>query len=110
MTIHRSLAIKGVLTGNRSVLTRMERLKKLEKEGKWKDGESIFGLPKVRTQFRVAKKKKKEAAATPDGAAPAAAAGEVKANDAKTAAKSGAKTAAKPAAKPAAKAAGGKKA
>jgi len=44
----------------------LERIQKLEKEGKWKLGESIYGLPKVRTKFKTgAKKKKKEAAPAP---------------------------------------------
>lgn len=99
MSIHRSLASKGKLAGSRSVLTRLERLAKLGKDGRWKEGESIFGLPKVRTKFKTGvKKKKKEAAA--EGAAPGAAA--APAAGAKGAAAPAAKGAA-PAAKPAAK-------
>jgi small basic protein (TIGR04137 family) len=82
MSIHRSLAPRGALKRSRNVLTRAERCEALKTAGKWKGEEaSIFGLPKVRTLFKVAKKKaaKKEtaegAAAVPGapGAAPAAA-------------------------------------
>ncbi|MCZ6597430.1 MAG: small basic protein [Planctomycetota bacterium] len=62
MSIHPSL--RGVnLTGERSVLTRFERILKLAKDGKLDpENESAFGLPKVRTKFKVAKAKKKEEA------------------------------------------------
>lgn len=71
MTIHRSLVTGGKLARTRSVLTRSERLEKLEKDGRWHQGESLFGLPKVRTKFKTGVKKKKKEAAAP-GAAPAA--------------------------------------
>lgn len=97
MSIHRSLATKGKLAGSRSVLTRLERLAKLGKDGRWKQGESIFGLPKVRTKFKTgAKKKKKEVVAGAEGAAAAPAAG---AKGAAAPAAKGAAAAAKPAAK-----------
>ncbi len=48
MSIDKSLVVKGKLTKRRSVLKRTERLKLLKEDGKWKDGESIFGLPKVK--------------------------------------------------------------
>jgi hypothetical protein len=49
------------------VLTRAERIKKLQDTEKWTDGRSPFGLPKVRVQKIVIKKAKKEKAA--EGAA-----------------------------------------
>ena len=49
------------------MLTRSERLDILKKEERWKEDQSIFGLPKVRNIMLKAKKKEKEAAA--DGAA-----------------------------------------
>ncbi|HLY72556.1 MAG TPA: small basic protein [Planctomycetota bacterium] len=73
MSIHKSLATAGNLRRHRNVLTRSERLELLKKEGRWKDGESIFNLPKVRNIMAKAKKKEKEAeaAAPAAGAAPA---------------------------------------
>ncbi|MCG3133488.1 MAG: hypothetical protein HMLKMBBP_00662 [Planctomycetes bacterium] len=73
MSIDSSLRVKSASLRSRSVLTRMERLEKLERARKWKDGDSVLGLPKVRTSWKqkAKKKEKKEAAATP-GAAPAA--------------------------------------
>ncbi len=83
MTIHSSLRGVNTLTGERSVLTRQERIRKLTKDGKFDAATSnVWGLPKVRTHFKVAgaKKAKKEAvagapaegaAAAPAAAAPA---------------------------------------
>ena len=82
MSIHKSLATAGNLRRHRNVLTRSERLEAMKKEGRWKEGESIFNLPKMRNIMAKAKKKEKEAeaaapaagAASAAGAAPAAAA------------------------------------
>ncbi len=65
MSIHSSLRISGKMAGTRSVWTRAERIAVLRKEGRWADGESVLGLPKVRTSFKVKTKKqlKAEAAA-----------------------------------------------
>ena len=57
MSIHSSLKISGGLRGSRNVWTRMERLVALQKEGRWQEGESVLGLPKVRTRFKVKSKK-----------------------------------------------------
>jgi small basic protein (TIGR04137 family) len=78
MTIHSSLRGVNTLTGERSVLTRQERIAKLTKDGKFKTETSpVWGLPKVRTKFKVAGAKKAKAApaegAAAEGAAPAAA-------------------------------------
>lgn len=60
MSIHSSLKGVDTLRGERSVLTRFERILKLSKEGKLDaDEASAYGLPKVRTKFKVAKAKKK---------------------------------------------------
>jgi len=67
MSIHPSLRGADTLTGERSVFTRIERLQRLLKEGKRQEGESPFGLPKVRTRFKVVKKK-----LAPEAEAPAA--------------------------------------
>ncbi len=59
MTIDKSLKIQRGLIKNRNVLTRVERLAKLQEQDRWEDGDSIFGLPKVRVQKISLKKKKK---------------------------------------------------
>lgn len=59
MTIDKSLKIQRGLIKNRNVLTRVERLARLQETDRWQDGDSIFGLPKVRVQKVSLKKKKK---------------------------------------------------
>ena len=44
---------------NRSVLTRTERIAKLMENDRWKEGDPVVGLPKVRVQKIALKKKKK---------------------------------------------------
>jgi small basic protein (TIGR04137 family) len=76
MSIHSSLRGVSTLVGDRSVFSRRERLEILAKAGKFKEGErSVFGLPKVRTRFKVAGAKKAAAPKADDKAAgkPAAA-------------------------------------
>lgn len=60
MSIDKSLRRKSGMSGNRSVLTRTERIKKLQESEKWTEGRSPFGLPKVRVLKIVLKKAKKE--------------------------------------------------
>ena len=60
MTIDKSLKVKRGATGSRSVLTRVERLQKLAETERWKEGDSPFGLPKVRVRKLQLKKKKKK--------------------------------------------------
>jgi len=82
MSIDKSLRRKDSLQRARSVLTRGERIKKLQELEKWQDGRSPFGLPKVKVVKVVIKKVKKakeekpegEAGAAPAEGAPAAAA------------------------------------
>ena len=92
MTMDKSLKGKTGLRGHRSVLTRTERLAKLAQLGRWKEGNTLFGLPKVRVEkARVRVKPKKEVEKAPvaaAGAAPAEGAAE------KAAGKAGAKVAA----------------
>lgn len=57
MSIHKSLKVKAGLMRARNVWTRLERLEALKKSGKVKDGESVFGLPKVRTAMKTKKAK-----------------------------------------------------
>ena len=65
MSIHPSLRGADTLTGERSVFSRVERIHQLMKEGKLEAEGSAYGLPKVRTKFKIksAKKKKAEEAA-----------------------------------------------
>jgi small basic protein (TIGR04137 family) len=81
MTIDKSLRVKRGATRNRSVLTRVERIARLQEADAWKEGDSPLGLPKVRVRKLTMKKKKKkkeeegaEGAAAGGTAAPAAAA------------------------------------
>jgi small basic protein (TIGR04137 family) len=100
MTIDKSLKVKAGAISNRNVLTRAERIAKLKEAERWKDGQSVLGLPKVRV-LKMAMKKKKKAKAEEGAEGEAAAAGGAAAKPAAGAA------AAKPAA--GAKPAGGKK-
>src|SRR5438046_924216 len=99
MTIDKSLRVKAGAIQNRNVLTRAERIAKLKETERWKEGDSVLGLPKVRVLKLALKKKKKAAKAEEgaEGAAPAAG-GAAPAGGAKPAA-----AAAKPAAGAAAK-------
>lgn len=49
MSVHRSLAKKGLGAVHRNVFNRYERLKKLEESGKRKEGDRVIGLPKIRS-------------------------------------------------------------
>jgi small basic protein (TIGR04137 family) len=82
MTMDKSLQLRAGLVRSRSVLTRGERIARLQSSDRWKDGQSPFGLPKVRVYKITMKKKKKrkeeeegEGAAAEGAAAPAAPAG-----------------------------------
>ncbi len=57
----------------RSVLTRDERIKRLKDAERWKEGDSPYGLPKVRVYKLAMKKKKKKAKEDEEGADAAAA-------------------------------------
>ena len=57
MSIHKSLKLKNTLARQRSVLTRWERIVKLQDEERWAEGDSVMGLPKVRTKFKVRSRK-----------------------------------------------------
>ena len=69
MSIDKSLKRRSGGSSNRSVLTRAERIKKLQENEKWVDGRSPFGLPKVRVVKIVLKKAKKEKTEDADAAA-----------------------------------------
>jgi len=65
MSIHKSLVTKSRLKRHRNVLSRTERILKLEEEEKWAEGSnSVFALPKVRVaRLKKSHAKKKEAKA-----------------------------------------------
>ena len=69
MTIDKSLKIRAGGVKTRNVLSRAERLEKLKATDRWKEGDSVLGLPKVRVQKITMKKKKKVKKADDDAAA-----------------------------------------
>ena len=81
MSIHPSLTISDKDKKPRSVLKRSERIRTMMEKGKWKEGDSVFGLPKIKTvRIKIKKEKIEKAAeaATAEGAPAAAAAAETK--------------------------------
>lgn len=77
MTMDKSLKVRLGLARARSVLNRAERIQRLKTADRWQEGDSPFGLAKVRV-FKLAMKKKKkkkeeEGAEGAEGAAVAAA-------------------------------------
>jgi small basic protein (TIGR04137 family) len=110
MSIHKSLIpASKKLKRHRNVLTKDERIVLLTKDGRWTEGQSVFGLVKVRNIMARAKAKVKkevlaaEAAAAGDAAAPADAAKKPAADAAKKPAADAAKKPAADAAKKPAK-------
>ena len=85
MSLHSSLKIDRASVTQRSVQTRIERIKELMKKGLWKEETDVIGLPKTKI-IRI-KAKKKVKAEGDDAAAPAAGAAGKPAEAAKTAAK-----------------------
>ena len=74
MSQHPSLRVDSVGIKHRNVLKRLERIKRMTEEAKWKEDSSVYGLPKLKSiKIKVTKKgsgdKDKEAA---EGEAPAA--------------------------------------
>ncbi len=59
MTMDKSLRMRRGLVRSRSVLTRAERIARLKAADRWQEGDSPFGLPKVRVYKLTVKKKKK---------------------------------------------------
>jgi len=96
MSVHPSLAISESDKKQRSVLKRTERIRSMLEKGQWKEGDKVYGLPKIKTIRIKIKKEKIEKAA--DGttagettaAAPAAGAKEAATSKA-AAAKTGSK-------------------
>lgn len=77
MSLHPSLRVDSSSTQQRTVLTRIERIKDLMKKGLWDESQPVTALPKTKIiKIKTAKAKKKEegaeGAAAPGVAAPAA--------------------------------------
>ncbi|MBF0570371.1 MAG: small basic protein [Candidatus Omnitrophica bacterium] len=73
MSLHSSLKIDRASVTQRSVQTRIERIKELMKKGLWKEETGVIGLPKTKIVRVKAKKKiKAEGDAAPATAAGAA--------------------------------------
>jgi len=60
MTMDKSLKRRSALVRSRNVLTRAERITKLQEGDRWSEGQSPIGLPKVRVIKLAMKKKKKK--------------------------------------------------
>ena len=76
MSIHPSLASSDKDKKQRSVLKRIERLRHMKDKERWKEGDSVYGLPKIKTiRIKIKKEKtaEKTAEATPVEGAPTAA-------------------------------------
>lgn len=68
MSQHSSLRVDSVGVRHRNVLKRLERIKKLQEEGRWQDAASIYNLPKVKSvKIKVKKVKEPKAEAAPAG-------------------------------------------
>ena len=81
MSIHPSLGKAGKDSKQGSVLKRTERLRAMMEKDRWKEGDDVYGLPKIKTvRIKIKKEKVEKAeAVTAEGAvAPAAAGAEVK--------------------------------
>lgn len=80
MSIHPSLGKAGKDSKQRSVLKRTERLRIMMDKDEWKEGDDVYGLPKIKTVRIKIKKEKVEKAETAavEGTATAAAGPETK--------------------------------
>jgi small basic protein (TIGR04137 family) len=73
MTMDKSLKVRLGLARARSVLGRAERIQRLKTADRWQEGDSPFGLAKVRV-FKLAMKRKKKKKEEEEGAEGTAAA------------------------------------
>lgn len=65
MSLNRSLK-KKIKFGRNNVLTRIEKIKHLIKVGKWKEGDTVLNLPKIKIlKSKKLKKEKKVIEVTP---------------------------------------------
>ena len=77
MSMDRSLKAKGALSRHRNVLSRAERIERLEDEDRWVQGDPVTGLPKVahrkshsgRKAAKAAEKTEAEQVETPEAQA-----------------------------------------
>ena len=66
MSLHPSLRVDTAGAQQRTVLTRIERLKDLMKKDLWKEGQNVIALPKTKiVKVKAKKKVKKEEAGEP---------------------------------------------
>lgn len=82
MSIHASLKSSEKSKKQKSVLKRTERIKIMLEKGTWKEGNSVYGLPKIKT-VKIKMKKEKAAPKAETAAAAGAAAGTAKEQPAK---------------------------
>lgn len=74
MSMHPSLKASEKGKKARSVLKRIERIKTMMDKEKWKEGDSVYGLPKLKTvKIKVMKKEKSAEKAAGEGTAAGAA-------------------------------------
>jgi small basic protein (TIGR04137 family) len=74
MSIHPSLTISEKDKKTRSVLKRIERIRQMQGKGDWKQGDSVYGLPKIKSlRIKIKKDKVEKAATTTEAGAPAVA-------------------------------------
>lgn len=71
MSIHPSLSQPDKGKQHRGVLKRFERIKMLLEKDKWKEGDSVFGLPKIKIIKVKIKKEKAQEEKPAEGQAPA---------------------------------------
>ncbi|MDP2898164.1 MAG: small basic protein [bacterium] len=50
MSQHPSFGSGGKIRAKKNVLPRYDRVQLLKKKGKWKDGDSVYGLPKTKPE------------------------------------------------------------
>ena len=61
MSLHPSLRVDTAGAQQRTVLTRIERIKDLMKKGQWVDGQDVTCLPKTKiVKVKAGKRKKKD--------------------------------------------------
>ncbi|MEI6631796.1 MAG: small basic protein [bacterium] len=75
MSIHPSLNSSEKDGKSRSVLKRIERIRMMLEKSQWKEGDSVYGLPKIKTlRIKIKKEKAEKVEVTAvEGAAPVAA-------------------------------------
>ena len=50
MSLHPSLRSASKIKIKKTVQKRFDRIEMLKKRGKWKDGDSVYGLPKTKAE------------------------------------------------------------